>query len=135
LKGNDRMRGYISVINDLTISEENRLRSQVERLTVETEKIDRQARELQRLREEFEHYKEENRKQTKIDMEGLDDFEARNKAKLKKEHGVDFEFEWVDKKTTDSYEAEEKAWLKARGRATPTKSCSKENIRVEFVPD
>lgn len=135
LKGNDRMRGYISVINDLTISEENQLRSQVERLTVDTEKIDQQARELQRLREEFEHYKEEHRKQIKIDMEELDDFEARNKSKLKKEHGIDFEFEWVDKETADYYEAREKACLKEQGRAIPTKGCNKEDIRIEFIPD
>jgi hypothetical protein len=135
LKGNDRMRGYISVINDLTIIEENRLRSQVKRLTVDTEKIDQQARELQRLREEFEHYKEEHRKQIKIDMEELDDFEARNKSKLKKEHGIDFEFEWVDKETADYYEAREKACLKEQGRAIPTKSCNKEDIRIEFIPD
>jgi hypothetical protein len=29
LEGNDRMHGYVSVINDLTIDEENRLRKQV----------------------------------------------------------------------------------------------------------
>jgi hypothetical protein len=58
-----------------------------------------------------------------------------NKAKLKKKHGIDFEFEWVNKETADYYEAREKAWLKKYGRVIPTNDCNKENIRVEFVPD
>lgn len=35
LEGNDRMRGYISIINDLTINEENRLKHKVENLEQE----------------------------------------------------------------------------------------------------
>jgi hypothetical protein len=35
LEGNDRMRGYISIINDLTINEENRLKTQVSTLKEE----------------------------------------------------------------------------------------------------
>jgi hypothetical protein len=37
LEGNDRMRGYISIINDLTINEENRLKVQVKHLKEERE--------------------------------------------------------------------------------------------------
>jgi integrase len=39
LEGNDRMRGYISVINDLTINEENRLRKQINQMKVEANSI------------------------------------------------------------------------------------------------
>jgi hypothetical protein len=107
LEGNNRMRGYISVINDLTISEENRLRSQVEKLSVDSEKIDRQAKELQKLREDFQNYKEEMRKQDRIDSEALDDLVARNEAKLKKRYGIDFEFEWVSPERAKELELEQ----------------------------
>ena len=134
LEGNDRMRGYISVINDLTISEENRLRSQVERLTVDTEKIDLQAKEIQRLREEFQHYKEELKKQIRMDMKGLDDFEIRNKAKLKKQYGIDFEFEWVTPERARELEQEhehktDKAQLEKERR------CCGGIVDVEFECD
>lgn len=35
LEGNDRMRGYISIINDLAINEENRLKNKVQNLEQE----------------------------------------------------------------------------------------------------
>jgi integrase len=39
LEGNDRMRGYIHIMNDLTISEENRLKVQVQQLSQEKDAL------------------------------------------------------------------------------------------------
>lgn len=39
LEGNDRMNGYASVINDLTVNEENRLRKQVSQMKAEADSV------------------------------------------------------------------------------------------------
>jgi integrase len=58
LEGNDRMRGYISVINDLTINEENRLRKQVaeQEYTIQHKlaEKDKQIEDMTRKQEQFE---------------------------------------------------------------------------------
>jgi predicted KAP-like P-loop ATPase len=40
LEGNDRMIGYVGVIDDLTINEENRLKKKVQQLTIRSDKLD-----------------------------------------------------------------------------------------------
>jgi hypothetical protein len=40
LEGNDKMTGYIGVIDALTINEENKLRREVETLTIEKSKVE-----------------------------------------------------------------------------------------------
>ena len=58
LEGNNRMRGYISVMNDLTINEENRLRKQVAEqehtIQVRMAEKDEQIGQLIRKQEQFE---------------------------------------------------------------------------------
>jgi integrase len=51
LEGNDRMNGYVSVINDLTINEENRLRLEVKRLTIDKNKLEMLEQEMNTLKE------------------------------------------------------------------------------------
>jgi integrase len=77
LEGNDRMRGYISVINDLTISEENRLRSQVERLTIDTEKIDQQAQEIAQLKVQLQGYKDDQARAQDTSMASIRELRRR----------------------------------------------------------
>lgn len=56
LDGNDKMRGYISIMNDLTINEENRLKTKVQQLSQERDvllsdldkKIDQQVQQMMR---------------------------------------------------------------------------------------
>jgi integrase len=92
----DRLAEYVKALPILTISNDQRLAQENRDLkTVQAQEIAQQAQEIQRLREDFNHYKEEVRNQDHVDMNALDEFEVRNKANLKKQYGIDYEFEWV----------------------------------------
>jgi hypothetical protein len=50
LEGNDKMRGYLGVIDALTINEENRLKREVQTLRIENSKMER----LEQKMEEYD---------------------------------------------------------------------------------
>jgi hypothetical protein len=53
LEGNDRMRGYIGIIDQLTISDEHRLKEKVEKLQIEVSKVDGILADLAQMRQQL----------------------------------------------------------------------------------
>jgi hypothetical protein len=53
LEGDDRHVGYIGVINQLTISEEHRLKDKVEKLQIEVSKVDGILADLAQMRQQL----------------------------------------------------------------------------------
>jgi hypothetical protein len=53
LEGNDHKMGYVSVIDALTINEENRLRRKVRELTIRTDKLDELQEQIEALNQKL----------------------------------------------------------------------------------
>ena len=53
LEGNDHKMGYVSMIDALTINEENRLRRKIQTLEIDTDKLDLLHNEIQELRDKL----------------------------------------------------------------------------------